>query len=290
MSIEQGRQGFVDDEDVIFEDPPVDGIEEELDAEPADDVAEPDDAPADDEPADERDWEAEAVKLGWHSNGPKTAKEFVEDGEEYGLGLKRQIQMLREESQRELEATRQMAQAALDRQREQLESQYDRQIRSAVEVGDVDTYDQLSRSKAEGLRAFEPKMPEATPPAADPGVVAWKATHSEWFDKDPGMTSYAVAEFGQLIAANPDVSQVDLLPALDAKLQKVFPAAYGVTERRTPRRLTDTGGRRNARGPKKNPTLNASERQAAKMFIEQGLYRDEAEYAADYFKHKNGEL
>jgi len=284
-----------DNIEIEYEDAPL--ADDAVDDEGAQDIQaeddrqddEPADGAGDDEGGEGRDWEAEAVKLGWHSSGHKSAEQFVKDGEEIGLGLKRKMQVMEDEHRREIESTRAMTELALKKQREALERQYNGEIRNAVETGDVDAYDRLSAQRDKDLQGFELEPDESASPAVDPGIMAWKARHSQWFEQDRAKTAYATAEFQALIDANPGANQADLLPALDAKISAVFPDLYGVAPRRQARQITDRGGRGRASGANKK-MLPAGAKKIAKSLIDQGIYKTEQEYAKDYFAMQEGTL
>lgn len=236
----------------------------------------------------ERDYEAEAVKMGWKPDGAKSAQEFVEYGEKHKPAnyAKLEIDKIKKDYESRFEAMQRTNQAVLDHQRQQIEARYDAQIRSAAEVGDMAAFDQHTQAKEQELQKFE-QIPQAQPQQAPVEFITWKA-QNDWDNWDAGKQAYAAATLSELMQQNPGFDQTALIPALDAKLANQFGGQQRV-QRQQPRQLTDTGGRSRSK-PEQQKSFSNLPKEAVEAFSEwqeSGLNITKEKYAEIYFKENS---
>ncbi len=277
-------------DDVVLDDEPADGEEVINEGEGADDEL------ADGDGGDDgRDWEKDARAQGWRPDGPKSAQQFVEDGERYAPTLKKkyegELAGLRAEMADQAARLERMNRIALDRQRAQLEASYNNAERDAAEIADVEAFDRIRAGREKALSEFDAQIEEVNQPAQQqpqgrqisPNVlISWKE-RNPWFESPDAApeTNFAIGVMDQLMQKYPNAAPDDLLPHVDAKLKASFPTLYGGSERRQPRSLTDKGGRRRP-APGKAPKLPADVMAQAKADVAAGLYKDVAEWAKVY--------
>ena len=273
------KQGFVDEEAEFDVGEPEEELEPEAGAEGEDEGG---DLPPEE---DERDWETEARAMGWDpSKGSKTAQDFVETGERIDRNRSDKLQRQQEEFDARIARMERMQEQARIRDRERIEASYNAKIRETVEIGDVNSFDQLNTARDEALKGYEP-APQAPPPTAKE-FASWQAENT-WFNhpNQRGATQYALAEFQGLIDANPHMDQAALLPQLNAKMAQTFPDLVGAKRRQAPRQMADRGGARRSRsGSTKGVAgLPPEARKAGKEFVEDGLYPSMEAYAKEYW-------
>jgi hypothetical protein len=248
------------------------------------------------EPAPERDYDAEAREMGWvpkdEFRGPddnwRPADEFVKRGEEIlpivnakNRRLEERLEKQErafEERARRLEA---MQQKGLERQKAQFEADQKRiaeQKRIAVSEADSETYDRLdAEEKSLAPPEVEPEPAQQTNSDAETEF----AGKNPWYNTDPLARSLAIAE-SQRVAAIPGSTVEQQLKAAEDAVKLRFPEHFpkpvpppggGATHR--------TATQKRGKGVNDLPPEAVS---AAKSFIAQGVYKDMAEYAKDYFE------
>lgn len=299
------RQGFVDEEAEFNVGEEGEVIEPEVDAEIDAEAA---DLPPEPEPeADGRDWEAEAKEHGWYAEGGnrtarefveyrearrqgwdpnkgnKTPREYLETGERIDRNRSDKLQRQQDEFDARIARMERMQEQARIRDRERIEASYNAKIRETVEIGDVNSFDQLNTARDEALKDYE--APQAAPQPAKE-FAAWQAENT-WFNSpnQRGATQYALAEFQDLIEANPHMAQAALLPQLNAKMAETFPDLVGAKRRQAPRQMADRGGARRSRpgNAKGVAGLPPEARKAGKEYVEDGLFPNMEAYAKEYW-------
>ncbi|MFK7941606.1 MAG: hypothetical protein AB8B85_01630 [Paracoccaceae bacterium] len=242
----------------------------------------------------DRDYDAEAREMGWlpkeEFRGPedrwRPADEFVKRGEEIlpivNAKNKRLEERLEKQERQFEERTRRlesMTEKAIARQKEQFEAAQKRiaeQKRVAVADADTETYERL-----------EAEEKSLTPPDIDPAPQTSHEAEAEfagknpWYNTDPLARSLAIAE-SQRVAAIPGSTVEQQLKAAEDAVKLRFPEHF-------PKPVPPPGGGATHRtaAPKRSHGVNDLPPEAvsaAKSFIAQGIYKDMAEYAKDYFE------
>ena len=157
-----------------------------------------------------------ARKQGWDpSKGPKTALEFLGDGQEYRDRLYKKLQKTEEKTE-QLYAM--MAEQVTSLQQEKAEAQrksVEDQIKDAVDANDHDKVLELTKK----LNQPEPKVDPKTDPNIEV-VNEWQASQ-KWWGVNIEMTEDAVAfykvEMDRMGVDDPKV----ILPKVEARLKKV---------------------------------------------------------------------
>lgn len=264
------------------------------------------DAPARD---DGNDVETRARAMGWVAKeeyrGPadnwRDAAEFVKRGEdELPILRERNRDMARklteietrqrqseEKYQAELRRLDAMSTQALQRQREQIYSQFEQQKLEAVRLGDEQRYQQLNRDQYQavsdydrGIESAKPKPTEATrqPP---PEVSDW-VQRNAWFNADPELNAVAQQAHMRLNETKPGLSLKENLEEVTSYVRSRYPEKFGRSDR--PTAVESGGGRGAATAPRGKGVaeLPADAKRQGEKFVKEGLYKNIAEYAADY--------
>ena len=254
------------------------------------DVPENDDAQIDPEIEKKARSQGWAPKEEWRGD-PKDwrdAEAFVKRGEEIDARLKPQLRKMERENaelKRDIEEFKswmpKMEQRAYERARKDIEAKMD----NAVAVGDVDTY---NAAKAE-MAGLEKEVAQATKrePANNSGdavVAAWKA-ENDWFDRDPDLQEAATIIHGRLNREQPGLSLEENLEETKKRVQQMYPAKFGIKERKTaPEVEPGRGGPRGGGSGKTYDNLPAEAKAACARQIKNGLVKDRAEYVKYYFE------
>ena len=278
-------------------------------------------AVAEQAPAPERsDTETRARAMGWvgkdEFRGPaenwRDADEFVRRGEEeLPILRERSRDMARKNAEIEARLARQerefadraarlekMSSIALTRQREQIEANYEAAKRDAVQIGDIQRYEQLNRDQGQAVRQFDqqyheavtPKQPQNGPELApqDAAEVSVWTQQNPWFNADPLLNNYAQAVHMSLRQSKPGMSLRENLAEVSREIRSRFPEKFGTAERRTPSVEGGGGGMpsgaRRARGVSDLP---AEARSVGNEFVKAGAFKSLAEYAKDYWAQES---
>ena len=138
-----------------------------------------------------------------------------------------------------------------------------------------DRIDTLKQSAKEVERVEQPQNN-----APHPDFESWKSENS-WFDVDKPLTAYAT-EVAKEMRRKGDMSEGRVFfDKVKEAVRKDFPNKFGNPNRSKPNSVeTGTGGSFNG---KTFNDIPAEERKVIKTFIEQGLYKNEAEAVKAYF-------
>lgn len=266
------------------------------------------------QPADP-DMEMEAREMGWvprdEFRGPddqwRDAKEFVRRGKEILPIMRSQLsreKAARESDRKEFEdrlaRMDKMTRLALDRQREQITSAFAEAKRRAVELGDVDAYDQLDKDQSKAMSQFD--VPDEAPAekSKDKGQdplaglpPAHRATYQRWAEEnghwanDPVLGAYAAKVHGDLKARKPGMDPEVLLAEVKRATRSKFPEEFGITQQPAKSSPVEGGGRggNGAGNGKLAAKLPKEARATFNSFVEDGLYKPEEieDYAKSYF-------
>lgn len=263
-------------------------------------------APARDEGAD---VETRARAMGWvgkeEYRGPaenwRDAAEFVKRGEdELPILRERNRDMARklaevEARQREADHKYQqeirrldaMSSQALARQRDQIYREFETAKLEAVRLGDEQRYQQLNRDQyaavADYDRSVEAATPKPDPQArpADPEVSTW-VQKNPWFNADREMNAVAQAAHMRLQDEKPGLTLKENLAEVESYVRSLYPHKFGRSEKATA--VESGGGRGAASAPRGKGVadLPADAKRQGEKFVKEGLYKNIAEYAADY--------
>jgi len=261
----------------------------------------------------------EAKNMGWRPkeefNGDpadwRSADEFVRRGREIQPILQSQLKrsmgtiadlhgkLEKQEAEfsRRISRMEEMGRDALRRQRQQIESQYEGMKRAAAEDGDMDAYNKADAQKAKAISEFdkeamsklapEEDADEGTPsnmtPSQQKTVSSW-VRENPWFEGDDVLRAFAIAEHGRLLREIPGLMLEDNLQQVRDTIREKFPEKFGMDNHRSSSvEGGSRAGRKGFKGGKLAERLPREARQAAKEFIEEGLYKDMEEYAKVYF-------
>lgn len=210
---------------------------------------------------DERDYEAEARKMGWRPkdewNGDpnhwRDAKSFVELGETSPAILRQRVEKLdktleqeraemrryREETKRHLDGMRRAQDYALKRQRETFMQQIEAVKQQAAQDGDPDLYQHARRQEEQARKAWEQEdkqlqeaYPQAQPEQQDaakqmpPEVSDWMG-RNPWFNSDPAMTQTAIGIDQDLASRMPGLTESERLERVSQRVREIFPDRFG---------------------------------------------------------------
>jgi len=118
-----------------------------------------------------------------------------------------------------IEAVSKYAQKAAETARNKVIQEFEEQRRKAVEVGDVEAFEQADKQLQEVRKE---DLPEAKP--AEPQIPAevqeFAKKHEKWFDKDEDMTDYAIARAKKYLAQ--DMTFKDALPKVEEDVKRAF--------------------------------------------------------------------
>lgn len=274
----------------------IDDLNVDVELEEAAPEVKPDDAPKVDP-----EIEADARKYGWKPKDDFTlAPEGWVDAERFLQLPQTQVKMLRDNSrnlERSLKDSEErfskiegMSRAAIEKVRDQERRSYEAKLseleskkRAAVEIGDIDAYDQLSREQS-GIKqpeAAEARQQEA--PKIDPSVSKYMAENA--WTKDPVAFRFA-------FNAIENAPEVKTLPAArqvqwaEKRVREFFPELFPEEKRQTAR--VDGGGVGFAgRGREKGADdLPAEARKQAEEYVKEGVFKNVAEYAKEYFEQE----
>ncbi len=266
------------------------------------------------QPAPSSDVEVRARAMGWvpqdEFKGPpekwKAADQFVQVADdnprvlrERNEALAKRLEDLERKAQEQersyqanLKAIDRMSTVALQRQREQLVSAYDAAMRDAASSADVARFDQLTRDKAEQVARFDAQVREAVkvePPAPQqdvPREVQEFVQRNTWFSADQALNMAAQSIHMDLNRSQPGLTLAQNLSETERRVKMMFPEKFGIRPQAAAQygAVDPGGGRLPAQSGKKGVNeLPADAKIQAERFVKQGLYKNVAEYAADYW-------
>lgn len=237
--------------------------------------------------------EAEARKYGWR---PK--EEFDRDPEGW-VDADRFLQlpstgkkMLRDELREvksdfavRMERMEKANKAVLDRALEDQKRQYEEKIakvrydrREAASEGDTERYDRLDLEERKLLQSA-PKEPEVQQEGPDPYIAEYSATESGAWLNDPILRDFAARSIDLAKGAAGATAREQIAYA-ESKVKEYYPHKFAPPKQKTSK--VDGGGL--AGGKLGNNKLPPEAKKAAAEFIEQGIFKNEAEYAKVYFE------
>lgn len=231
----------------------------------------------------------------------RPADEFVKRGEEMlpialerARTAERRIQDLETQFQQKLARVERVSEIALKRQRDDLETRYAAAMREAAANGDVDRYDQLANARHDVFERFDESLREQTKveptgPTIHPDQMqtlqAWLG-QNDWFHRDQEMNGVAQAQHMKLLREQPGLSLADNLAATRKYVQQRYPERFGISAKQVTRAAVESGGGRmpvTATRAKGAADLPADVRAVAEKLVKQGLFKDVADYAAEFF-------
>jgi hypothetical protein len=266
---------------------------------------------------------AEAMELGWKPiedwRGDKTgwvdAGEFLdrlkparlrETIDRQSRELKEQREQLaREKAAFDARLARldKMGQNALKRQRQQIFADIDARQRAAADAGDVAAFDELKEYEGQVREDFAKEDQEfvAESKQAVPAQAAPDPTVKAWTDANPAIVynpakwQAAVAFFTEADARNPNGSTAEHLAHVEGRIEEAWPgtvkprAKANGQDDQPPRQRgpqIEGGVRQASRGarPKGWGDIPAEEQKILKRHVGEGLYKDEADAAKQYWR------
>lgn len=252
------------------------------------------------DPAPEVDPEVieRAKGLGWREKEKfdREPKNWV-DAERYLELPQTQVKMLRDESrakerefQERFDALERSTKTATARVQEQERARYEDQLtqittqqRDAVAVADVKTYEALEEQKR-NLSVPQPEVPQQQ---SNPAPIVEQYRKENAWTQDPVMWEAAV----QSVEMNPAIQQmspIDQLAYAERNLRTMFPAKFATQETVKPAAArVDAGGLGAVSAKPGVNKLPPEARKVGQSFVEDGIYKNLEEYAADYFKENS---
>jgi hypothetical protein len=236
--------------------------------------------------------EERARRMGWvpeaEFKGDKSrwvdAQTFVKNGEE-ALPILRERMRTLERTNAELLKTVTEAkkfnetvyQRAYDKAKKDLEAQ----IRAAAKAGD----EEAATQAADDLAKLEREKAERDAGGdEDPVFDAWIA-QNRWYSDDPDLALEAEAEAFKLRKRGEKAEGVAFLEKVKEAVKKRFPEKFGNPRRTAPGQVEGAapGGDGGSRGKKGWESLPREAKEAGERFIKQGIVKDKATYAQQYW-------
>lgn len=267
------------------------------------------------------DIESRARAMGWRPqeefNGDpnkwRSAEEFVAKGENdlpvLRENLRRttdqltQLQSRLAKQDQDFKSTisriERMSDAALQRQKETLEASYQAAMRNAAANGDVETYDRLDVNRRHAVSEFDTQLAEVRrpveteqpasqarpePTADEQARIQGWINRNPWYKTDIELNHIATAYSSFLTQQNPSMGLDDNLKQTEAHMRKRYADRFGAVSADPP--AVEGGGTRMtasaSRGKGWNDIPSDARAQAAK-FIKEGLFKDQNDYAKEYW-------
>ena len=195
-----------------------------------------------------------------------------------------------------------MSVTALERQRDQIVGSYEAAKRQAVEVGDLNRYDQLKHDEAQSLKHFDTTARQAAAPPAtqQPGGAQRQFTPDEmatvgewvgkngWFERDLELNAVAQARHIALLREKPGLSMSDNLATVEKYVRNKFPEKFGIPDGELGSAPVEGGGRRAVNPPRQKGAadLPPEIRKVGERFVAQKLFKDINEYARDFWSQE----
>lgn len=257
------------------------------------------------------DTETRARAMGWvpkdEFRGPadkwRDAAEFVRHGEqelpilrERNRDLSRKVSEIERDYQQRFQRLEHMSTLALAKQREQIVASYTQAMRSAVEMGDVQRYDQLMQDYGQRIGEFDQQIQEraqpvekqpAPPAQLPPEVVAIRRdfeARNPWFNTDPELNLAAQRHHLRLQREKPGLSMAENLAETEKAVKAEYASRFGIAHKVSPS-VEPGGGRMPSSGARTKGAsdLPADARRQGEKFVREGLFKDLNEYAREYF-------
>lgn len=261
--------------------------------------------------------ETRARAMGWRPqeefNGDpskwRSAEDFVRRGEEELPVLRENLRRMtstvsdlqsrlsrqEQEHKASFERLDKMSSAALQRQKETLEASYQAAMRNAAAQGDVEAYDRLDAGRRQAVGEFDSQIAEVGKPvetkdqtpqiddASKATVEGW-IVKNPWFKTDGELSGLATWYHGHLQQTKPNLSLEENLRETERFVRQRFPEKFG-TAAPSPSPVEGGGSRMSSSQPRSrgwNELPPDAKSQGAK-FIKDGLFKDQAEYAKEYW-------
>lgn len=260
--------------------------------------------------------EAKAREMGWvgkeEFRGPENAwrpaDEFVERGEQFLPIVRSQLKkeqlerqqlaqaMVQKEAEfnERLERMGKVYQAANEKQRLFAARQIEQEKRQAVETGDLEAFDNLSRREMDLYQEFTPEPIESEPkpqqppqPQVDPVAAEW-VQQNQWFLTDPTLKAIAEQKHIELNQTQPGLSIQDNLNQVKAHAMEKFPEKFGITQKKRQGFSPVEGTARSASASLKPKTkgwneIPSDDRKQLKTFVDDETFKDKDEAAKAYW-------
>lgn len=267
---------------------------------------------------DSGEIETRARAMGWRPqdefNGDpskwRSAEEFVQRGENELPVLRENLRRMtstvsdlqsrlskqEQEHRASFERLDKMSSAALQRQKDTLEASYQAAMRNAAASGDVDAYDRLDVGRRQAVGEFDQqiaevrKPAETTAPQADEHPLLKNPTYQQWHSKntwfgtDQEMSAVAELYSKKLSADRPTITLEQNLSEVDSYMKRRYPEKFGVSAPAPS--AVEGGGSRMSSSQQRSRGWNdlpADARTQGAKFIKEGLFKDQAEYAKEYW-------
>jgi hypothetical protein len=263
--------------------------QESLATEPEASSSEPADSQ---EPQSESELEKVASAMGWRPDGgAKTAADYIRDTADINRSLKQRIERQEQEFNSRTQNLERVTVAALKRQRDDLWRQYEAAKETAVDLGDRENYRKLNQDQSQAIRRFDEEIPMAAPQAASqqqqapPPEVAEFATRNSWYMTDKVKTAAAIVMLDEVDQKFPNFALADRLKMVEREMSESFPDLKRSNGQSSGPPSVEGGLRqiRTNRGKGFNE-LPPEAKSAAKVFINQGVFKTADDYAKAYWK------
>lgn len=261
-------------------------------AEPTQQQEEQQQPPAQSQAGDERDYEAEARKMGgWKPkeewDGPPEkwvdAKTFVERGETNPGILRQRVDKLdktlaqeraeaqrrEQETQKHLDGMRRTQKFALERQREQFTAQIEAVKQQAARDGDPELYNHARQQEQQAQQAWaqeDKQLSEAYPQpqqqqqqAPPPHVADW-LERNPWYQQDQAMQQIAIGIEQDLLARAPGLSEAERLEKVSQRVREVLPDRFGGQQQQ--QQKPQANGQANGQARRQGSPVESAQRMA----------------------------
>lgn len=184
-----------------------------------------------------------------------------------------------------------MGEVAVQRARQQVIDEYEAKVEKAVELGDTEALKAAKKVQTDALKkidedaaadAKKTKTDDGISPEAKAQAEAW-AKENSWFTTDPKLNRYARTVYDDVAEDMPGASETDRLAEVKARVAKMFPEKFG----RGNGLSRVEGGPRTSSGNGVSrgwSSLPDDAKTAGRKQIAQGLFKDEKDYATEYWK------
>lgn len=261
-------------------------------------------------PATPSEVEEIAREMGWAPKtewkGPaeswKSAKEFIRHGTVIQRELKSRNDQQARDFEERISRLDRANQKALTNQRASIVAHYESQKEAAASIGDMSAYNAAKQAEREALKNFDEEVADVIPPqqqqngkanphGAPPEVLDFAMRNGDWFDKDPVMTGAALALNAAIGRDHPHLSIADKLTLVENEIKRRFPngtqqqGQNGNNNGQQQRGGQVEGGLRPIKTNKLKDwsSLPAEAKSAGTKQIKEGLFKDQADYATNYW-------
>jgi hypothetical protein len=235
-----------------------------------------------------------ASAMGWRPDGgAKTAADYIRDTADINRSLKQRIERQEQEFKQRSERNEAAIMRGLELQRQKIEREYAAAMRNAASVGDADQYDRLQQGLANERQQFQeqvapvmqPQRQETQQQHAPPPEVAEFATRNSWYMTDKVKTAAAIVMLDEVDQKFPNFALADRLKMVEREMGESFPDLKRSNGQSSGPPSVEGGLRqiRTNRGKGFNE-LPPEAKSAAKVFINQGVFKTADDYAKAYWK------